>query len=367
MCHDAAVTDAALSTDPFRAVVGQEQVVAHLRACADHPVHAYLVTGPIGAGARDLARGFAAAVVSANLSGPDAERAVSLVLADHHPDVTTVGAEGSKVRKDEAQVLVEASVRAPVEGDRKVLVGLGFDVITSEAAARLLKSIEEPPPSAVFVLLAEDVPPELVTIASRCVRIEVPPLPSEVIAEQLGRELDGEVSTERVEAAALAAGGDLERARLLAVDERLAVRRAAWLAVPDQLDGTGATAHRLVDELLAMVDEVVEPLRQLQAAELAEAEAQAETYGGMAKGDLKRFEEGAKRQQRRVRTQELRFGLALLAARYRDALITSDRPGPLVAALDVIGELAVMVAHHNPNERLQLQALLWRLPALGGA
>ena len=360
------VPDAPTATDPFAPVVGQEAVVAQLRSAAERPVHAYLLAGPPGSGTRDLARGFAARLLAEDQDPDDAARTVGLVWDDHHPDVTVVGAEGSSVRRVEAEALVAAALRSPMEGERKVLVGLGFDVITTEAAALLLKVIEEPPASTTFVLLAEDVPPELVTIASRCVRVDVPPLPVEVVRDRLEAELaERGLPVERAGPAAEASGGDLDRARLLAVDERLTLRRDAWLAVPDQLDGTGATVHRLVEELLAMVEEVLEPLREVQVAEVAEAEEAAEAYGGLAKGGRKALEERHKRQVRRVKAQELRFGLALLSRRYRDALATAERPAPLVAALDELGRLAVMVARHNPNERLQLQALLLRLPRLG--
>ena len=359
------VPDTSLAADPFAPVVGQEAVVAQLRSAAERPVHAYLLVGPPGSGTRDLARGFAARLLSEGQGADDAARTVELVWDDHHPDVTIIGAEGSAVRKEEAVALVEASIRSPVEGGRKVLVGVGFDVIGSEAAARLLKSIEEPPPSAVFVLLAEDVPPELVTIASRCLRVDVPPLPVDVVRTRLEAELaERGVPVERAGPAAEASGGDLDRARLLAVDERLTLRRDAWLAVPDQLDGTGATAHRLVEELLSMVEEVLEPLREVQAAEVAEAEASGEAYGGLTKGSRKALEDRHKRQVRRVKAQELRYGLALLSRRYRDALVTAARPAPLIAAVDDLRHLAVMVARHNPNERLQLQALFLRLPPL---
>lgn len=366
LCHHADVSEVATTADPFAPVVGQAPVVARLRSAAERPVHAYLLAGPPGSGTRDLARGFAARLLAEGQDPERAERTVALVWADHHPDVTVVGAEGSSVRRVEAEALVAAALRSPVEGERKVLVGLGFDVITPEAAAILLKVIEEPPPSATFVLVAEDVPPELVTIASRCLRVDVPPLPTEVVRDCLEGELaERDLPVERAGPAAEAAGGDLDRARLLAVDERLTLRRDAWLSVPDQLDGTGAAAHRLVEALLSMVEEVLDPLREVQAAELAEAEEAAEAYGGLAKGGRRALEERHKRQVRRVKEQELRFGLALLARRYRDALVTADRPAPLIAATDDLARLAVMVARHNPNERLQLQALLLRLPPLG--
>ena len=72
-----------------------------------------------------------------------------------------------------------------MEGKRKVLVVNRFHTATPAAAASLLKTIEEPPATTIFVLLAEDVPPEHVTIESRCTRIDFPPVAAAAIAEAL--------------------------------------------------------------------------------------------------------------------------------------------------------------------------------------
>ena len=76
---------------------------------------------------------------------------------------------------------------APVEGDRKVLILHEFHLLRPEAAALLLKTIEEPPASDDLRRLADAVPPDLVTIASRCVRIDFRAIPEDVIADRLAR------------------------------------------------------------------------------------------------------------------------------------------------------------------------------------
>jgi DNA polymerase-3 subunit delta' len=350
--------------DAWSEVPGQAATVEHLRSAARAPVHAFLLVGPSGSGTIELALAFGAELLAADAAaeGGDVARAVELALGDRHPDLVVVGAEGATVRVEEAERLRDAALRTPVEGRRKVLVGVGFDVIQPNAAALLLKTVEEPPPSAVFVLVAEDVPPELVTIASRCLRVDVPPLGVEDVRTRLRAEAAaGALPTDRIDAAAEASGGDLDRARLLAADERLTLRRDAWLAVPGRLDGTGAAAHACAEDLLAMVDEVLAPLRDRQAAELAQVEIEAEAYGGVGRGARKALEERHKRQVRRVRSDELRYGLALLAGHYRDEVRDSPDPGPALEASERIGELGVALAWHNPNERLQLQALFARL------
>ena len=248
---------------------------------------------------------------------------VRLALGEQHPDLRVVEPEGNTFRKGDAERLVRHATLAPVEGRRKVVVGLGTEFMEDEAAGYLLKTIEEPPASTVFVLLATEVVPELVTIASRCVRVELSGLPDAVVAERLVAE---GIDPERAEAAARAAGGDLERARTLATDDRLALRHRAWLDVPRRLDGTGATAARLVAELQAMIGDALGPAAasaRPPRPRRSRSRSRRSACGAPARRDL---EARHKREVRRFRTTELRFGLATLAGAYRDEL--AGRLGP---------------------------------------
>ena len=82
---------------------------------------------------------------------------------------------GPFITVDQAHEITRMAARSPTEGRRKVLILVDFH-LAEKAVPALLKTIEEPPASAVFIVLADHVPPELVTIASRCVRFDFPPL-----------------------------------------------------------------------------------------------------------------------------------------------------------------------------------------------
>ena len=87
------------------------------------------------------------------------------------------------------------------------------------------------------------------------------------------------------------------------------------------------------------------------------------------KGDLKAMEARHAREQRRLRTDELRSGLATLAARYRDAAAAG---GSTEAFVEVAGRVQALCSglSHNPREQLAVQALfvsLPRVPALAVA
>ena len=141
----------------WAAVVGQDEAVALLRAAVASPVHAYLLVGPPGAGRADAARAFAGALLSDGTEADDADRHRRLAIAGRHPDLVWIAPGGRALLVEEAEgITVEAS-RSPIESDRKVVVVDRFDTAEPESAASLLKTIEEPPASAVFVLLADEV------------------------------------------------------------------------------------------------------------------------------------------------------------------------------------------------------------------
>src|SRR5262245_27762494 len=299
-----AVSPEADVLDPWRDVVGQPAAVRQLTAAAREPVHAYLLVGPTGSGRRALARAFAADLLSAG-SASDEERArhVRLALAEQHPDLRVVEPEGNTFRKGDAEAVVRHATLSPIEGHRKVIVATNCEFMEEEAVGYLLKTVEEPPASTHFVLLATEVLPELVTIASRCVRVEVHALADDVVAAQL--EASG-VPADRAVAAAAAAAGDLDRARTLATDDRLALRHQAWRDVPRRLDGTGHAAATVVAELQSMIGEALGPLQERQAAEAAALDEQIERFG-LRRAGRKDLETRHKREVRRFRPAELRL------------------------------------------------------------
>jgi len=343
-------------------VPGQEVAIGILAGAVAAPVHAYLFVGPPGSGRWDAARAFAAALLCPS-GGDGTCRACRLALAGAHPDATEVVRVGASISTDQADEIVRLAAMAPVEGRRKVLILDEFHLLRAEGAAKLLKTIEEPSASTVFVILADQVPAELITIASRCVRIDFPPLPAATIADRLIADgVEAAVAAEAAEAAE----GDLDRARVLATDPTVAARRAAFSELPSRLDGTGAAVARLVDELVAAIDTAATPLKARQAAELAELDARSEqTAGRKDAAARKLLDERHKRELRRHRSDEWRSGLRALAGTYRDRLVdgSARHPADAVTAVHAIHE-ALEALDRNPNEPLLLQALLLRLPSL---
>jgi DNA polymerase-3 subunit delta' len=363
----AAADTAAPLADPWADMVGQSNAVAQLQASAGSGIHAYLFVGPRGSGKRAAARALAGEILSRGKTGDAAERDRRLARGEHHPDLVVIEPEGALFRggretskgETEGTRFIREVSSSPRESDHKVIVAVDFHTANDEAVGRLLKVIEEPPESTVVVLLADEILPEQVTIASRCVRIDFSPIAEDTMAAALVSEgVDGE----RAALAARASGGDLGRARLLVEDPGLDHRRDAWSSVPARLDGSGAVIAQLVGELQGLIDAAQAPLDLKQEAEVAALEEQIEQYGERGAG-RPQLKERHNRERRRLRTDELLFGLATLAARYRDDLATSTEPDQVVASLAAIQATAESF-ERNPNETLMLQGLFVRLAAL---
>lgn len=345
-------------------VVGQSTAVEQLRAAAARGVaHAYLFVGPSGSTKLEAARAFAAQVMS---DGEDRDqRDARLILRGEHPDVREVRRSGPSISADQAREIVRVSSLAPSESSRKVLILDEFHLLQPAGAALMLKTIEEPPASTMFIILCDFVPNDLITISSRCARIDFRAIGADVIAARL--LIEG-INPAGAMVASKAALGSLDRARLLATDPALADRRKAFTSAPGKLNGTGSAATRIAAELIELIEAAAEPVAARHGVEIEELDARIKEHGERGSGK-KQLEERHKRELRRHRTDELRSGLATLAATYRDQVVTSGKAGrsgsaieAAAAAVDRIHE-ALESLERNPNERLLLEALLWSLPA----
>lgn len=357
---------APVTADPWATVVGQTEAVRRLHAAAENPVHAYLFVGPAGAGKRLAAGVFGGEIIAA--ADPEgAERHRRLAADLIHPDIVVFAPSGNSLRvgrsddPGEIPAIIKEASRSPTEGSRKIVVVEQFQTAEAVASSALLKLVEEPPQSTIFVLLATDVPPHQITIESRCTRVDFSPLSIDDIAAALVAE--GLADAERASVVAAAANGDLSRARVLVLDERLAARRDAWWSVPDRLDGTGAAVGALVEELRMMIDDASTARVARHDEEIAALEAREEQLGTRGSG-RREMETRHRRELRQYRTDEIQFGLATLARRYRESIAAGDlREGPMASVGRIRDAADALV--RNPNEALLLQALFVRLAPLG--
>jgi len=145
----------------------------------DRLPHAVLMIGPSGLG-RELAAVEAAVLLTCEgatslwTSGGGADRVRSGV----HPDVQAILPTGAKrmIKIDQVREVVRSASGRPYEGQRRVWIldGVEAGQFGAEAANAFLKTLEEPPEHAVFILLAANPSAVLPTILSRCQQLALP-------------------------------------------------------------------------------------------------------------------------------------------------------------------------------------------------
>lgn len=372
----------------FARLVGQHAVEAELLAAARAAgrdsahsgmasggmTHAWLITGPPGSGRSVAALCFAAAL---QCTADDADggpgcgrcRACATTMAGTHADVRRVVPEGLSIGVDEMRSIVQLASRRPGTGRWQIVVIEDADRLTEGAANALLKVVEEPPPSTVFLLCAPSVDPEdiAITLRSRCRHVAlVTPAPAAIAAVLADTDgLDGETAAW----AAAVSGGHVGRARRLATDPEARQRRQRALALARDA-ATPSRAFGAVDELVAAAESEARDL----TAERAEAETEelrtALGAGGTGKGTagtlrgtagvIKDLERRQKSRQTRASRDALDRALIDLASYFRDALLVGSgvdtaRPNHP----DMADAAAAMAAHSSPDRLLRcIEAVL---------
>jgi DNA polymerase-3 subunit delta' len=313
-------------------VVGQAKAVEQLHQLAVNHVHAYLFIGPEGCGKDEAARAFAAQLITG--SDKTTSREADLIMRGSFSDVIEVLREGAAVDKDEAEAIICLATTTPTESKVKVVIVHEVHLMRDSAAARLLKTIEEPSEKVVFILLADQLVPSLATINSRCVVVQF-------------------------------AANNAYRERLLANDPQFAQRQAAFANIPYKLDGSGATVALIVDEIFELIEQATSPLVSEQKRELEELEARVSLTGERGSG-RKALQDRHKRQLRKFNTDELRSGLSTIAGTYHSLIVSETQYPDEPKYHDAIHRIhkAMGSLGLNVNEELLLQSLFLQCPSL---
>lgn len=218
---------------PWGSIRGHDRVAESLRRSLKQGrlPHALLFAGPEGVGKRTFARRFAQALLCERSPEADLEPCGACpgciqAAAGAHPDLLEVG------RPEDKHELPIRVIRdlchdlglKPARGARKVAIVDDADDLNDEAANAFLKTLEEPPPGSVLILVGSSPEVQLDTIVSRCRVVRFDPLPEAELAAVL---LESGVVDQPGEAARLArlGEGSVGRARGLASPELEAFRR----------------------------------------------------------------------------------------------------------------------------------------------
>jgi DNA polymerase-3 subunit delta' len=315
------------------------------------PAHAYLLAGPAGAGKRAAARAFAAALLSRDAADPAGARL--RVEHDTHPDLTWVAPTGAHemLRRDVNEAVVAAAARTPFEASHRVFVLERAETMNDETANSLLKTLEEPPPYVVLLLLSDRPGQVLPTIASRCqpVRFDAP------APERLAERLQARgVAPEDALACARLSLGDGEKALGLALGDGPRLRAAAEGIARGALCGRAGERPWL--ELCQLGRASGRAAREQVEAELA-----AELELVPKKEHRRRqteAEERARRVERRTETRVLDHGLQLVALWLRDLACLRAGAADVVHNTDRLAELEADAKERDPAALLDAVELV---------
>lgn len=346
--------------------------------------HSWLLLGPSGSGKRPAALAMAAA------ANCDVERGVGCghcsvctrILRGRYPDVHQIAPEGPLIPVDVVrESIIPEAARSPFEGRCKVFVIEEADRMNDAAQNALLKTLEEPQPDTIFVLISDHEDELLETIRSRCRIVRLEPVSEQRIVELLCKYGTPE------EVAVLAARlseGDYELARAFATDESVRDRRARWITLPSRLRSPVAAldaAVEVLDAARAAVKER-ESTQKTEVAELADALGEGRGTAAARNALAKRHKRELKRLEEDVMAEALRS----LASFYRDVVAMRTGGAEAITNIDLrdeieawarapVGEAALMAAiarcistqasfQNNANLTLAIEATLVELARL---
>jgi DNA polymerase-3 subunit delta' len=224
--------------------------------------HAYAFVGPSGIGKLRFAREFARCLLCDRHADADLEScgecsSCQQVSAHTHPDLLTVALpEGKReiplkmfIGEDDSrgkEGLCYDITRKPMSARRRVAIIDDADAMNEEGANSLLKTLEEPPPNSVLILIAASADSLLSTIRSRCQVVTFQPLSAADVRHLLVREALTSDEREAAQVAGLC-DGSLDAARQLLDPQLRALREELYSLLAAEPFRSVQTAGRMIE------------------------------------------------------------------------------------------------------------------------
>lgn len=207
----------------FSDIIGQEQIKEHLmNALSTGKVsHAYIINGEKSSGKEFIAKVFAMALQCQRGEAEPCQECHSCkqALSENHPDIIRVAHEKpNTISVDDIRVQINNDVAIkPYSSPHKIYIVNEAEKMTLQAQNAILKTLEEPPEYAVILLLTANVNSLLPTILSRCVVLNMKPVPDVLVRKFLMEQI--KVPDYKAEVCVAFARGNIGRAKSLASSE----------------------------------------------------------------------------------------------------------------------------------------------------
>lgn len=207
----------------FSDIYGQQQIVEHFRKAIETKKisHAYIIHGERSSGKEFIAKVFAQALLCEKGGKEPCGECHSChqAVSGNHPDIirvlhdkpATIGVEDIRTGINN-DILIK-----PYSSEYKVYIINEAEKMTVQAQNALLKTLEEPPAYAVIILLTSNLEMMLPTILSRCVVLNMKPVPDDMVKRYLMKEL--QIPDYKADVCTAFARGNLGKAKALAASE----------------------------------------------------------------------------------------------------------------------------------------------------
>lgn len=207
----------------FKDVIGQQQIKEHMQnALQTRKIsHAYIINGERSSGKEFIAKIFATALQCEEKGTEPCGKCVACKQAasGNHPDIITITHEKpNTISVDDIRQQINGDVVIkPYKGPYKVYIINEAEKMNVQAQNALLKTIEEPPEYVVILLLTSNINALLQTVLSRCVVLNMKPVPDELVRKYLMEQL--QITDYQAEVCVAFARGNLGKAKNLASSE----------------------------------------------------------------------------------------------------------------------------------------------------
>jgi DNA polymerase-3 subunit delta' len=178
----------------FSKIIGHDELKISLSKINGDP-KSYLFYGPPSIGKRTIAHFLARYTLCQKLKEDECECPSCISFDNIHPDFLSLG-ENGKILVGDVDKLIDFVSRAPLCSETKIILIDNIDLITTEAANRLLKTIEESP--FVFYMITSKYKDVFPTIRSRCVKIKFNALSQDDVVNILWKKMGFELPQARI-------------------------------------------------------------------------------------------------------------------------------------------------------------------------
>lgn len=216
--------------------------------------HSYLIEGEEGLGKMNMAKFISASLLCNQRVLNEACSSCNSckkVNNNNHPDVKVIDSKTVKI--DDIRGAIKEVYKKPYEGNKKVLIINNFETATIESQNAILKTLEEPPKTAVLILLAKNTMFILDTIKSRCQRLKMFRVDTLIIKNYL---LDKGINEKISNFASMYSEGNLKVAEKAFSKEFLDLRERILRISLDVFKGTKYNAIKYSEEINKYKDNI---------------------------------------------------------------------------------------------------------------